>query len=165
MNIFEYLDNLLFGPTLQFEASCRYSLDNAVNALRAVVLPRFSLAGILRTGLQGRVRADHVCVRWKTAWSDNNLRPAFRGSFVSSSGGVRLVGQIGIPAIQKLVLIALPPVLLFAAFSLNARTEPRFVWFAIPVALVIIVVALIISRALHQRDYQLIADALDNALS
>src|SRR5450432_3864985 len=104
MNIFEYLNNWLFGPTLEFVASSKYSLDDAVLRLRAAVIPRFSLAGIFQTGLKGTVRSDHVCVRWKRPFSDQSVRPAFSGSFVSTVGGVQLVGRIGVPVIQKVVL-------------------------------------------------------------
>ena len=166
MNIFAYLNDLLFGPTLLFEASSKYSLDDAVDRLRAAVISRFSLASIFREGLKGTVRSDRVCLRWKCAWHDNGFGPTFRGTFVSDAGGVRLVGQIGIPTLHRILVIFLtfgPPILLWA--YVEAGIIPTFAWPAIFLALPAVIIALIVSRAYHQRDSRRIADALDNALS
>jgi hypothetical protein len=166
MNIFAYLNDLLFGPTLQFVAATKYSLDDAVDRLRASVIPKFSLQSIFREGLKGTVRSDWVCLRWKTAWNENGFRPMFRGRFVSDASGVRLVGLIGMPTLHRVLLIVipfLPPILLWV--YLNVGILPANAWPIIPVPLAIVVIALIVSRAFRQRDYQLIADALDNALS
>ena len=166
MNIFEYLDLMLFGPTLDFVASCAGSVEDAVGRLQAAVIPRFSFANIVGTGLTGTVRADHVCVRWKTALNANSIRPSFRGSFVSDAGGVRLVGRIGVPAVQKLALLALSILVpaMLASF-VYAGTLPKAVWLVVPAEFIFLVIVLIVFRGLHQHDYRLIADALDQALS
>jgi hypothetical protein len=168
MNIFEYLDNLLFGPTLQFVASTKYSLDNAVQRLRAAVIPRFSLAGIFRAGLKGTVRPKWVCLRWKKPWSDNGFRPMFHGSFVSDARGVLLVGQIGVPVWQKAASGLLIPIATVAywIFWQDRLILPILVSVAMSTALVVgFILQFIVLRVFHRNDYQLIADALDNALS
>ena len=169
MNLFAYLDNLLFGPTLQFEATTKYSLEDAVQRLRAAVIPRFSLAGIFRTGLKGTVRADHVCVRWKDSWSRNTLRPSFLGEFVLESGGVRLLGQIGIRIWQKAPLLAFIPVEICVWIVMTHISQeafmPQFVRPFFFAAIAFFFIAQFLILRAFRRDYQLIADALDNALS
>lgn len=166
MTIFEYLDRLFFGPTLQFVAHSRYSLDDSVARLRAALLPRFlNIVLPFRTGLCGSVAADRVHVKAHQGWRRSGVS-WFDGAFSTDRSGVTLSGQIYVPLLYKfLFLLPIPVVVVELAWAEQRGARIPSWWIIIATALFVQAIVLIASRLQRGCDERLIADLLDNALT
>lgn len=166
MNVFDFLDQFFFGPTLQFVAQSRYSLDESVARLRAALLPRFWRFVLpFRTGLCGSVEPDRVHVKAHQGWRRSGVA-LFDGAFSSDRTGVTLSGQIHVPLVYKLLLLLpIPVVVVELAWAEQRGARIPSWWIIIATALFVQVIVLVASRLQRSCDNKLIADLLDNALS
>ena len=166
MSLLEYLDQLFFGPTLQFVAQSRYSLDESVARLRAALLPKFwRLVLPFRTGLCGSVEPDRVHVKAHQGWRRSGVA-WFDGAFSTDRSGVTLSGQISVPLLYKLLfLLPIPVVVVELAWAEQRGARIPSWWIIIATALLVQAVVIVASRLQRGCDERLIADLLDNALS
>src|SRR5579859_5482156 len=166
MSLLEYLDQLFFGPTLQFVAQSKYSLDESVARLRAALLPRFwRLVLPFRTGLCGTVEPDHVHVKAHQGWRRSGVA-WFDGAFSTDRSGVTLSGQISVPLFYKLLfLLPIPVIVVELAWAAQRGARIPAWWITITTALFVQAIVVVASRLQRGCDERLIADLLDNALS
>ena len=166
MSIFEYLDQLFFGPALRFAATSRYSLEDSIARVRAALVPRWLFgARPFRNGLCGVVGPDRVHVKMHYAWRRSGVA-WFDGAFSTAPSGVTLDGEIHVPLAYKLLLSVPIPVVIID-LVMAAQRGARLPSWAIIVgtALFVQVIVLIASRMQRRCDDKAIADALDSALA
>lgn len=166
VNIFQYLDQLFFGPTLEFVARSKYSLDESVARLRGALLPKvWRLALPFRTGLCGSVEPEHVHVKAHQGWRRSGVA-WFDGAFSTDRSGVTLTGQIYVPLLYKILfLLPIPVVVVELAWAAERGARIPAWWIIIATALFVQVIVVVASRLQRGCDEKLIADLLDNALS
>ncbi|HEY7995120.1 MAG TPA: hypothetical protein VID24_12985 [Candidatus Eremiobacteraceae bacterium] len=166
MSLLEYLDQLFFGPTHQFVAQSKYSLDESVARLRAALLPKFwRLVLPFRTGLCGTVEPDRVHVKAHQGWRRSGVS-WFDGAFSTDRSGVILSGQISVPLLYKLLFLLPIPVVVFEiAWAAQRGARIPAWWITIATAIFVQAVVIVASRLQRGCDERLIADLLDNALS
>jgi hypothetical protein len=166
MSLLDYLDQLFFGPTLQFVAQSKYSLDESVARLRAALLPRFwRLALPFRTGLCGTVEPDRVHVKAHQGWRRSGVA-WFDGTFSADQSGVTLSGQISVPLFYKLLfLLPIPAIVVDLAWAAQRGARIPEWWIIIGTAVFVQAIVVVASRLQRGCDERLIADLLDNALT
>jgi hypothetical protein len=166
MSLFEYLDQLFFGPALAFVARSKYSLDDSVARLRAALLPKFwRLVLPFRTGLCGSVEPDRVHVKAHQGWRRSGVA-WFDGAFSTDRSGVTLSGQIHVPLLYKILfLVPIPVVVAELAWAEQRGARVPAWWITIATALLVQIIVVVASRLQRGCDEKLIADLLDNALS
>jgi len=166
MSLFQDLDQLFFGPTLQFVARSKYSLDESVARLRAALLPKFwRLVLPFRTGLCGSVERDYVHVKAHQGWRRSGVA-WFDGRFSADRSGVTLRGLIYVPTIYKILfLLPIPVVVVELAWAEQRGARIPAWWIIIATALLVQSLIVVASRLQRGCDEKLIADLLDNALS
>jgi hypothetical protein len=166
MSIFQYLDQLFFGPALRFAAKSRYSLEDSVERLRSAILPRFAgIARPFKTGLCGVVEPSRVHVKVHYAWRRSGVA-WFDGAFLADSSGVTLDGEIHVPLAYKLLLLVPIPVIIVDLVMADQRGAHLPSWTVIiATAIFVQAIILVASRLQRRCDDQAIADALDNALT
>ena len=166
MNIFEFLDTLLFGPTLYYEIVSRYSLEDSLSRLKAAIKPWYCIAPFFESGLFGSVRQDTICLGWDDRWMGKGI-VRFRGSLTTAGSGVRLAGAIAVPAAIKifmaLFLVAGP--LLFFGLIPIIPTVPLPLRLALSLPLISPIVIVIMTKAVNRNGGRSIADRLDSILS
>jgi hypothetical protein len=163
MNTFRTIDESIFGPTLDFAASTRYSLGDAVSRLRAVTLPRWLWWPQFRSALYGNVDPDRVVVGWHNAWMRDGFQPWFVGRFVKDDSGLRLQGMIGFRLWHKAICYLVIPVWLACEYLFLFKTGAP-IW-AVVIAPLFVVAIPFVNTFMRRRDAQKIADALDAALA
>lgn len=166
MSIFEYLDRLFFGPTLEFVARSKYSLDESVARVRAALLPKFwRLVLPFRTGLCGSVEAGRVHVKAHQGWRRSGVA-WFDGAFSTDRTGVTLSGQIYVPLFYKMLfLLPIPVIVAELAWAAERGARIPAWWIIFTTALFVQIIVVVASRLQRGCDEKLIADLLDNALS
>ncbi|HET9342969.1 MAG TPA: hypothetical protein VFO25_08660 [Candidatus Eremiobacteraceae bacterium] len=166
MSLLEYLDQLFFGPALQFVAHSKYSLDESVARLRAALLPKFwRLVLPFRTGLCGTVEPDRVHVKAHQGWRRSGVA-WFDGAFSTDRSGVTLSGQIAVPLFYKLLfLVPIPIIVVEIAWAAHRGARIPAWWITIATAVFVQVIVVVASRLQRGCDERLIADLLDNALA
>jgi hypothetical protein len=163
MNTFAAIDQLIFGPTLEFAAATRYSVDDAVTRLRSVTLPRWMFFPRFQCGLYGNVDPDRVTIGWHNPWMRDGFQPWFVGRFTQDSAGLRLSGTIGFPAWKKAIAYTSIPIWIALVLLLvNSADAPAWV---VALAPVLFAFVLSINSVLRRGDAQKIANALDAALA
>lgn len=166
LSLVEYFDNLFFGPTLEFVARSKYSLDESVARVRAALLPKFwRLVLPFRTGLCGTVEPDRVHVKAHQGWRRSGVA-WFDGAFSTDRSGVTLSGQIAVPLFYKLLfLLPIPVIVVEIAWAAQRGARIPAWWITIATALFVQAIVVLASRLQRGCDEKLIADLLDNALS
>lgn len=164
------VDDLLFGPAVEFAATTRYSLDDSIARLASVTMPRFQLTPRFHQGLFGEVNADRVAVAWHNIWLHDQLQPWFVGRFIGAGHGVELRGTIGMQPLARILSYAAVliwafvflPVWYFQIVRPHAMQHPLLATIAIS----LLALGSILAQARFRRgDIQRIADALDAALT
>jgi len=167
MNLLRAISDLIFGETVAFAVTSRYSLDNSIARLRGVTA-RVPFWPPLRTGLVGSVQPQRVRLRWHNAWIHSGPKAEFAGAFVQDGQSLALVGTIGVPVVARALVLGLLPVSLSAALifytEVSTQSAGPLRWLALvfPISWLL---ATMISVQFGRGDVQRIADALDGALS
>jgi hypothetical protein len=169
-NILSTLDVLIFGH-VDYEMVSHYSLADSVLRVKDVVTPwGWKLLGVFKSGLYGAVTTRSVVVSRELIFVHNSFKPIFYGSFESGSAGLRLSGAFTqhrfVKAFMTFWLSGAALSFVFGLVELPAalRTHEQFWWMfflLLPMGLVMIRLGNWMSRG----DIQIIADALDRALS
>ena len=166
MGILDSIDRLIFGAPVTFEKRSRYGLQESVERLTDVSHQGWKSALGIGDAVTGSIDPSDVRV-WKAGSYGRDALgpPEFRGRLRQSPDGVMLVGTISYPPGSKLRAIfwsALSFVALYAVPRYMAiDLPPAIIWLAIA----IIALGPILSRLWHAGDFQIIADAIDTALT
>jgi hypothetical protein len=167
MNTLAAIDTFIFGPTVRYAMSVRYTVDDAVELLRAVTMPRYMWWPRFQFGLYGNVDPNRVAVGWHNPWIRDGFQPWFAGGFVQDARGLRLEGSVGFPVWQKVASYLLLPLACVRAYLEkyglgSLPSAPPWV----DIFIFTFAFGLILIVGLPRRgDAQKIADSLDAALS
>lgn len=166
MGIFDYLDQLFFGPALRFAAQSRYSLEDSIARVRAALVPRWIFGPRpFQRGLCGTVEPDRVHVKVHYAWRRSGVA-WFDGAFSGGPSGATLAGEIHVPLAYKLLLLLPIPLVVFDLVLAAQRGARVPSWTVIiATAIFVQVIVLVASRLQRRCDDRAIADALDSALA
>lgn len=170
LSLLQYVDRLLFGPTVAFEKQSAYGVTETVERLKAACLSVGQSIFGLSTGLVGSVSPNRVSLCWRNPWTGNGLQPYFQGSIVSQGDTVTVVGKIGVPWYMKALFVVPMMVAVFVIWNLGASgalkdSPPGMEAMILALFGIGMPLSFVLFRLVKAADYQIIADALDAAVS
>ena len=170
ISFIEYVDRLLFGPTVAFEKVSAYGLEETIDRLEAARLPFLHQFLPFSTGLIGSVSVRRVSLGWRNEWTGHGIQPVFRGTIRSSGSMVIVVGNIGVPWYVKAFILVwwifwltILGILYKSGAFRGQAPNMLLLFIAMPVGVFSLLIAL--NRFFKVGDYKLIADSIDAALS